>query len=97
MALDSDHILHPQLLVRRDVAGTLHGRWCGTLSGAETATMRRSPSPGPTSRSGGPAADKRRPGTAPDANKRGHAQLRPAELEQDLHRVLHDVRVAVED
>ncbi|PZS40021.1 MAG: NAD-glutamate dehydrogenase, partial [Pseudonocardiales bacterium] len=28
--LDSDHILHPQLLVRRDVAGTLHDV-CGTL------------------------------------------------------------------
>ena len=30
--LDSDHILHPQLLVRRDVAGTLHDV-CGTLNG----------------------------------------------------------------
>jgi glutamate dehydrogenase len=91
--LDSDHILHPQLLVRRDVAGTLHDV-CGALSGrngdheeiAESWThieIRGSAADGASGR--GPAA------------KNAATQNSAAELEQDLHRVLHDVRVAVED
>ena len=91
--LDSDHILHPQLLVRRDVAGRLHDV-CGTLSGrngdheeiAESWTHIEI---------GGPAADGAS-GAGPDA-KNAAAHNSAAELEQDLHRVLHDVRVAVED
>ena len=91
--LDSDHILHPQLLVRRDVAGTLHDV-CGTLSGrngdheeiAESWTHIEI---------GGPAADSAS-GPGPDANNAA-THNSAAELEQDLHRVLHDVRVAVED
>ena len=91
--LDSDHILHPQLLVRRDVAGTLHDV-CGTLSGrngdheeiAESWTHIEI---------GGPAADGAS-GRGPDA-KNAATHNSAAELEQDLHRVLHDVRVAVED
>jgi glutamate dehydrogenase len=91
--LDSDHILHPQLLVRRDVAGTLHDV-CGTLSGrngdheeiAESWTHIEI---------GGPAAD----GASGhgSAAKNAATKNSAAELEQDLHRVLHDVRVAVED
>jgi len=81
--LDSDHILHPQLLVRRDVSGSLHDV-CGPLQGggrdhdqmAESWTHIEI---------GGAGAD----GTS--------ARSSAAELEQDLHRVLHDVRVAVED
>ena len=91
--LDSDHILHPQLLVRRDVAGTLHDV-CGTLSGrngdheeiAESWTHIEI---------GGPAADGVS-GSGPAA-KNAATHNSAAELEQDLHRVLHDVRVAVED
>ncbi len=91
--LDSDHILHPQLLVRRDVAGTLHDV-CGTLSGrngdheeiAESWTHIEI---------GGPAADGAS-GPGPAA-RNAAAHNSAAELEQDLHRVLHDVRVAVED
>jgi glutamate dehydrogenase len=81
--LDSDHILHPQLLVRRDVSGSLHDV-CGPLQGggrdhdqmAESWTHIEI---------GGAGAD----GTS--------ARNSAAELEQDLHRVLQDVRVAVED
>jgi glutamate dehydrogenase len=86
--LDSDHILHPQLLVRRDVAGALHDV-CGTLAArdgdhdeiAESWTHIEISGPGGDSAPAyGPAA-------------RNSA----AGLEEDLHRVLHDVRVAVED
>ncbi len=91
--LDSDHILHPQLLVRRDVTGTLHDV-CGTLNErngdheeiAESWTHIEI---------GGSAADGA-PGPGPAA-KNAAARNSAAELEQDLHRVLHDVRVAVED
>ena len=86
--LDSDHILHPQLLVRRDVTGTLHDV-CGTLGGrdgdhdeiAESWTHIEISGPGGDSAS------------AHGVASRNSA----AELEQHLHRVLHDVRVAVED
>ena len=86
--LDSDHILHPQLLVRRDVAGALHDV-CGTLAAgdgdhdeiAESWTHIEISGPG------GDSAPAHGPATRNSA----------AGLEQDLHRVLHDVRVAVED
>ena len=86
--LDSDHILHPQLLVRRDVAGTLHDV-CGTLGSrdgdhdeiAESWTHIEISGPGADSTSAHGVA----------------ARNSAAELEQHLHRVLHDVRVAVED
>ena len=53
--LDSYHVIHPQLVVRRDVAGDLHGV-TGALNGGRPARTSWS-SPGPTSRSTcGPAA-----------------------------------------
>ena len=76
--LDSYHLIHPQLLVRRDVAGALR----------EVA--------GPLDR----------PGTGPDETAESWTHIEidgqaaagvAAALEADLHRVLHDVRVAVED
>ena len=78
--LDSDLIVHPQLLVRRDVAGALR-EVVGPL-----ATSRHGTAP-------------RRDRRVLDAHRDRHpARRRPlAELEKDLQRVLHDVRVAVED
>ncbi len=92
--LDSDHILHPQLLVRRDVAGTLHDV-CGTLQGrggdhdqiAESWTHIEIGGAAGGDGASAPGTASRQPGGRNSA----------AELEQDLHRVLHDVRVAVED
>ena len=86
--LDSDHILHPQLLVRRDVTGTLHDV-CGTLGGRDGDHDEIAESWTHIEISG-PGAD----GTSAHGVA---ARNSAAELEQHLHRVLHDVRVAVED
>jgi len=101
--LDSDHILHPQLLVRRDVAGTLHDV-CGMLAAqggdhdeiAESWTHIEISGPGADS---APAHGvvTRTSGTRNSGTRNSGAGNSAAELEQDLHRVLHDVRVAVED
>jgi glutamate dehydrogenase len=91
--LDSDHILHPQLLVRRDVGGTLHDV-CGTLngSGGDHDEIAESWTHIEIDRATGDA-----PSTHGPATNTGAARNSAAELEQDVHRVLHDVRVAVED
>ncbi len=87
--LDSDLVVHPQLLVRRNVAGAL----------------REVVSPLSDIKAGG--------GAGGGDGRRGHDEsieswthleltarpgaIREAQLEQELHSVLHDVRVAVED
>jgi glutamate dehydrogenase len=96
--LDSDHILHPQLLVRRDVAGTLHDV-CGTLAGPdghhdEIAESWTHIEISGASADGAPAPAH---GAGTSGPRGSAARNSAAELEQDLHRVLHDVRVAVED
>jgi glutamate dehydrogenase len=81
--LDSYHIVHPQLLVRRDVAGALR-EVSGPLDGRRTEHDEIAES-WTHIEIGGRSAD----GSAANAS----ADV----LEQDLHRVLHDVRVSVED
>ncbi len=76
--LDSYHVIHPQLVVRRDVTGELRGL------------------PGPLR--GGQAG----PGEITESWTHLEVDLRACSvpldvLEVDLHRVLDDVRVAVED
>jgi glutamate dehydrogenase len=76
--LDSYHVIHPQLVVRRDVTGELRGL------------------PGPLP--GGQAG----PGEITESWTHLEVDLRACSvpldvLEVDLHRVLDDVRVAVED
>jgi glutamate dehydrogenase len=76
--LDSYLILHPQLLVRRDVAGTLR-EVAGPLDGSQRGHDEIAES-----------------WTHIEIDGRACDVAAPT-LEQDLHRVLHDVRVAVED
>ncbi len=76
--LDSYHIIHPQLLVRRDVAGALR----------EVAGPLESPRTGPD--------EIAESWTHIEISGQAGAGV-AASLETDLHRVLHDVRVAVED
>ena len=76
--LDSYHVIHPQLVVRRDVAGTLH-EVSGALNGGRTGGDEFVES-----------------WTHIEVNLR--ACSAPVDvLEIDLHRVLDNVRVAVED
>jgi len=81
--LDSDLVVHPQLLVRRDVAGALR-EVAGPLSDPATSDGRDSHDKITESWTHIEIAT--RPGG-----------LRAAQLEADLRSVLHDVRVAVED
>jgi glutamate dehydrogenase len=76
--LDSYHIVHPQLLVRRDVAGALR-EVSGPLDGSQRDRDEIAES-----------------WTHIEIDGRACDVPAPT-LEQDLHRVLHDVRVAVED
>ena len=94
--LDSDHILHPQLLVRRDVAGTLHDV-CGALTGPDSHHDEIAESWTHIEISGASADSAPAHGAGTSRPRGSGARNSAAELEQDLHRVLHDVRVAVED
>jgi glutamate dehydrogenase len=89
--LDGDLVIHPQLLVRRNVAGELHAV-AGPLSDADHGA------------GGGDAAGSGGDGDGAITESWTHIEIaarpgaiRAAELEQELRSVLHDVRVAVED
>jgi glutamate dehydrogenase len=94
--LDSDHILHPQLLVRRNVAGTLHDV-CGALTGPDGHHDDIAESWTHIEISGSSADGAPAHGSGTSGHRGSAARNSAAELEHDLHRVLHDVRVAVED
>ncbi|HUY44592.1 MAG TPA: NAD-glutamate dehydrogenase [Streptosporangiaceae bacterium] len=81
--LDSYHIVHPQLLVRRDVAGALR-EVSGPLEASST-DHDEIPESWTHLEIGGCSAE----GSAANGSA--------AVIEEDLHRVLHDVRVSVED
>jgi glutamate dehydrogenase len=92
--LDGDLVIHPQLLVRRNVAGELHAV-AGPLSDADHGAGGAG---GDGNGSGGNGGD----GTITESWTHIEIAARPgairaAELEQELRSVLHDVRVAVED
>ena len=106
--LDSGLVVHPQLLVRRNVAGALR-EVAGPLSDIKAGG---GPGGGGLGR-GGPGGGSAGADGAGGAGRPGHDEIaeswthieiaarpgaiRAAELEQELRRVLHDVRVAVED
>jgi glutamate dehydrogenase len=86
--LDSDLVVHPQLLVRRNVAGALR-EVAGPLSDVTSGTA---------------ATGEGRHGYDEITESWTHIEIaarpgaiRAAKLEADLRSVLHDVRVAVED
>jgi glutamate dehydrogenase len=85
--LDGDLVIHPQLLVRRNVAGELHAV-TGPLSDADHGA-------GGDGGTGGDGAITESWTHIEIAARPG--AIRAAELEQELRSVLHDVRVAVED
>src|SRR5216683_287064 len=81
--LDSDLVVHPQLLVRRDVAGALR-EVAGPLSD-------------PAASDGQDSHDKITESWTHIEIATRPGGIRAAQLEADLRSVLHDVRVAVED
>src|ERR1019366_8127118 len=104
--LDSDLVVHPQLLVRRNVAGALR-EVDGPLrdiknGGGPGGGGRGRGGPGGGSAGADGAGGAGRPGHDEIAESWTHIEIaarpgaiRAAELEQELRRVLHDVRVAV--